>query len=155
MPTPRPRSLKGLALRYLAAREYSRAELARKLSANPPGDEPPAADELERLLDELQAKGFLSDARLTESLLRQRGARLGSARVLAELRQKGVSGDLLADAAAQLRATELARAQAVWQHKFGAPAQTPAERLKQLRFLAARGFPAEVARRVVAGSDDD
>lgn len=157
MPAARPLSLKGRALRYLAGRDYTRAELARKLASRPPDELLPAPTtaDIERVLDELQAKGFLSDSRAAEALLRRRGARLGGTRVLGELRQKGVPDELLASVAQQLRETEQARAQAVWQKKFGTPAQTPAERLKQLRFMAARGFSAEMARRVVAGAADD
>ena len=47
-----------------------------------------------------------------------------------------------ADIAAALPAAgdELERCRALWQKKFGSPAQTPAERAKQLRFLQYRGF---------------
>ena len=54
-----------------------------------------------------------------------------------------------AEAAGQLRATELERARAVWQKKFGAPAADTAARARQARFLAARGFAADVVRRVL------
>jgi regulatory protein len=54
----------------------------------------------------------------------------------------------------QARATELERATAVWQRRFGSPAAEPAERARQMRFLAGRGFEGDVIRRVVAGSDD-
>ena len=53
MALPRPPvSLKGRALRYLSAREHSRAELVRKLVRH---EEVPG--ELESVLDDLQAKG--------------------------------------------------------------------------------------------------
>ena len=51
--------------------------------------------------------------------------------------------------------TDLARAQAIWRKKFGDVAVETAERHKQARFLAARGFGGEVIRRVVAGIDDE
>ena len=144
-------SLKGRALRYLAAREHSRAELERKLAAHEhePG-------ELARVLDELAARGFISEARVVESVLNRRAARLGSARVLHELRGKGLSADALADAQERLRASELDRAQEVWRRKFGALAADAAERARQARFLAARGFGGEVVARVLRGvaSDD-
>ncbi len=144
-------SLKGRALRYLAAREHSRAELERKLAAHEhePG-------ELARVLDELAARGFISEARVVESVLNRRAARLGSARVLHELRGKGLSADALADAQERLRASELERAQEVWRRKFGTPAADAAERARQARFLAARGFGGEVVARVLRGvaSDD-
>jgi regulatory protein len=54
-----------------------------------------------------------------------------------------------------LRATELQRAHAVWRQRFGAPPATPQERLKQMRFLAARGFGGEIASKVVRGRTED
>ena len=154
--TPRPAqtlSLKGRALRYLAAREHSRAELATKLSRHVgPEDDP---DAVARVLDELAAKGFIDEARVAESVLHRRAGRLGGARVLQELRAKGLPDDVVADAAAQLRSTELARAQAVWHRKFGQPPADAAERSRQLRFLAARGFSGDVARRALGGAADD
>lgn len=154
--TPRPAqtlSLKGRALRYLAAREHSRAELATRLSRHVgPEDDP---DAVARVLDELAAKGFIDEARVAESVLHRRAGRLGGARVLQELRAKGLPDDVVADAAAQLRSTELARAQAVWRRKFGQPPADAAERARQLRFLAARGFSGDVARRALGGAADD
>lgn len=154
--TPRPAqtlSLKGRALRYLAAREHSRAELATKLARHVgPEDDP---DAVARVLDELAAKGFIDEARVAESVLHRRAGRLGGARVLQELRAKGLPDEVVADAAAQLRSTELARAQAVWRRKFGQPPADAAERARQLRFLAARGFSGDVARRALGGAADD
>ena len=65
------------------------------------------------------------------------------------MRAKGLSAEALVEAAGQLRATELERARAVWQKKFGAPAADAAARARQARFLAARGFAADVVRRVL------
>ncbi|MBL8337800.1 MAG: recombination regulator RecX [Rhodoferax sp.] len=147
-----PLSLKGRALRLLGTREHSRAELERKLAAH--ATEPA---ELARTLDELQAKGFISAQRVVDSVLHRRAARLGAARIRQELQQKGLEPALVRDAVAGLQATELQRAQAVWHKKFGAspPADGPAERARQMRFLAARGFGGDTIRRVVRGAADD
>lgn len=153
MSAPRipPLSLKGRALRLLAAREHSRAELERKLAAHV-GDDP---GELARVLDELTAKGFISAQRVAESLIHRRAGRLGASRVLQELRAKGLDEELLAQASSQLRATEFERAREVWRRKFGAPAADAAGRARQMRFLAARGFDVEVVRRVLRAADAD
>lgn len=142
-------SLKGRALKLLAAREHSRAELERKLA---PHEETPG--ELARVLDELQTRGFVSEARVVESVLHRRAARLGAARVRQELQAKGISAEAVAQAVQALRVTEVERAREVWRRRFGAPAPDPAGRVKQMRFLAARGFSGEVIRRVVGGDDD-
>ncbi|HYF43602.1 MAG TPA: recombination regulator RecX [Ramlibacter sp.] len=143
-------SLKGRALRLLGGREHSRAELERKLAAH---EEAPG--QLERILDELQAKGFISDQRVVESVLHRRAARLGAGRIRQELQGKGLDGELVQQAMAKLKSTELARAREVWQRKFGSLPADAAERGRQARFLAARGFNGEVIRRVLAGGPDD
>ena len=84
----------------------------------------------------------------TDKSLRQQGL---AARVVQELRNKGLDDDTVRAATAQLRATEHARAWAVWQQKFGQPPATPQERMKQMRFLASRGFGGEVVSKVVKG----
>lgn len=143
-------SLKGRALRLLAAREHSRAELEKKLAVH---EESPG--ELGRTLDELQAKGFIDEQRVVESLMHRRAPRLGTGRLRQELQAKGISAQAMADAVQALRSTEVERAREVWRKKFGEPAADAAGRAKQMRFLASRGFGAEAIRRVVCGSDDD
>lgn len=140
-------SLKGRALRLLSQREHSRAELERKLA---PHEEVPG--ELAKALDELQARDFINDGRAVDSVVHRRAGKLGAARVKQELVAKGLSGELIAEAMAGLRDTELSRAQDVWRKKFGQPPQDLQERGKQMRFLLTRGFSAEVVRRVVQGS---
>ncbi len=141
-------SLKGRALRLLSAREHSRAELERKLAAHEeqPGD-------LQRVLDALQAKGFVDDQRVVESVVHRRAGKLGAARVRQELLAKGVEAQAVVSALADLKATELERARDVWRKKFGTPAADAAGRAKQARFLVARGFGSEVVRRVLAPRD--
>jgi regulatory protein len=143
-------SLKGRALRLLAGREHSRAELEKKLA---PHEQEPG--EVQRALDELQAKGFISEQRVVESVIHRRSARLGAGRVKQELQAKGVSAEAVAEAVDRLRGTETERAREVWRKKFGEPAADAAGRAKQMRFLASRGFGAEAIRRVVRGADDD
>ena len=137
-------SLKGRALRLLSQREHSRLELERKLSAHEtePGT-------LAKALDELQARGFISEERVVESVIHRRAAKLGTARVKQELQAKGLSPEAMGEALEQLRSTELERAREVWARKFGESATDPKERARQVRFLISRGFAAEVVRKVV------
>jgi len=111
-------SLKGRALRLLSQREHSRAELERKLA---PHEEVPG--ELAKALDELQARDFINDGRAIESVVHRRSGKLGAARVKQELAAKGLSGEAVAQALADLRETESSRAQEVWRKKIwpGAP----------------------------------
>ena len=138
-------SLKGRALKLLAQREHSRSELATKLARHVQ-----EGDDLEAVLDDLEAEDFINAERVAESVVHRRAGRLGTQRLAQELRSKGLSDDLVRNMAERLRATELERAQAVWQQRFGgAPATDPKERARQMRFLAARGFAGDVVRRVL------
>jgi regulatory protein len=134
MPRPKP-SLKARALRYLAAREHSRLELARKL-----GRYVEDGDDLEAVLDWLEAQKFLSEERFAESLVNRRAARFGSARILSELQSHGVDEVTVGGLKAELVAGEDDRAWEVWQRKFGTTAADSPEAAKQMRFLQQRGF---------------
>ena len=146
-------SLKGRALRLLAAREQSRGELEKKLK---PHEEMPG--QLALVLDDLQAKDFISEARVIESVINRRQAKLGASRIKRELQSKGLDADKVAEAMGSLRDTELERAREVWRRKFDSKidaATTPADRAKQMRFLATRGFGSDVIRRVMSWREED
>lgn len=165
-----PASLRQRALMWLAQREHSRKELHDKLlrwvraletarglappdstsMLNAQGPGAPDARQIPELLDELEAAGHLSDARLIESRIHVRAARFGNLRIERELQQLGVAVDEPARAA--LRDSELQRAQAVWARKFSQLPAGAAERGRQMRFLAARGFSADTVRAVLRGA---
>ena len=137
-------SLKGRALRLLSQREHSRAELERKLKKY---EEEPGT--LAQALDELAAKDFISEARVVQSVLHQRAARLGAARVRQELLHKGIAPEAVAEAVAGLQGSEFERALEVWKRRFGQLPQDAAERARQVRFLMARGFAGAVVAKVL------
>ena len=145
-----PPSLKGRALRLLSMREHSRTELERKL-----GRFEEEEGTLTKALDELQAKGFISEARVIESVLHRRAGKLGAARIKQELQSKGLDAEAVRDAVTGLQETERERAQEVWCRKFGAAPADAKEAVRQMRFLATRGFTTDVIRRVVGGKTDD
>jgi regulatory protein len=87
---------------------------------------------------------------VVESVVHRRAQRVGAARIRHELQGKGLAPEVVAQAVAELQVTELTRATEVWRKKFGqAPADASA-RGKQMRFLASRGFGAEVIHKVLA-----
>ena len=139
-----PVNLRAKAIGFLSRREHSRTELAAKL-ARLSSDR--AA--IETLLDVLIAENFLSERRAAQSIVRVRSARQGSIRVAGELRARGITGDLAAEMLRDLKSTEAERAQALWERKFGEPAENAAGRARQMRFLQARGFALDVIRNVV------
>ncbi|MBU0688678.1 MAG: recombination regulator RecX [Gammaproteobacteria bacterium] len=137
-------SLRVRAMQYLARREHSRAELQHKLQAHAQEGE-----DLTAVLDELEMRNWLSDARAATQLVDAKRSRFGSQRIAHELRQRGIGDDLIAEALPELKASELEAAREVWQRKFGKPPQEAKEKARQMRFLQSRGFPTEVILKVL------
>src|SRR5260221_5041566 len=128
------RSLRARAMRFLARREHSRAELARKLAPIAA-----AGEDIEALLDELSAKGWLSDTRYAELAVRAKARRFGPLKVAHELRAKGVGDETIAAAfrtAAQDGAADLPR---ILGTRLSAFPHNDRERARQVRFLQGRG----------------
>lgn len=137
--------LKARALRLLARREHTRAELARKLA---PDAESSA--KLEALISQLQARNQVSDERYAEARANQLSRKFGAARVRRELVAKGVEREAVARLAADLEKSDLDRACSILLRKYRTPATTPKERARRARFLQSRGFSADVIRRSLA-----
>jgi regulatory protein len=165
-----PLSLKGRAIALLAQREHSRIELRRKLlrcaqaeaaegagagadSRRPENPEDPdeaaaqAVARVDALIGWLAEHDYFSEARFVESRVHARAARHGNLRIRQELSRHGLA--MPPDTARALQDTELQRATEVWRRKFGALPATPAERARQFRFLAARGFSGETIAKVM------
>ncbi|MGE5129817.1 MAG: recombination regulator RecX [Sphingomonadaceae bacterium] len=136
--------MKTRALRLLARREHSRAELARKLAPHAQSREA-----LQGLLDELERKKQLSDERYAEARAHQLARKYGPARIVQDLRAKGVAEETVESLATGAHADELERARAILARKYRAPADTPEERARRARFLQSRGFSTEVIRHLV------
>jgi regulatory protein len=143
-------SLRARALRLLARRDHSRLELERKLGRH-------ASDpvELGALLDDLQTRGWLSEQRLADQLLRAAAGRYGTSRVVEQLHDKGVSLEVLAQARERARESELESATVLWRKRFGEPPANLRERARQVRFLERRGFDPEVIRRMLGPDVDE
>jgi regulatory protein len=143
-------TLRERALRLLARREHSRAELARKLQPHVV-----AEDDLVALLDDLARRKQLSEERYAESRANALSRKFGAARIVQELRAKGLDKGLAQQAGVAARLTEVERARAVWTRKFRAAATTREERAKQMRFLQSRGFSFDAIRAVIRAADED
>lgn len=168
-------SLKGRGLALLAQRDHSRIELKRKLMRHAQAEikqtraseqrggkddeddeDPrdlgaagvvPAADRVAEVLDWLQSHCYLNEARFTESRVHARAPKFGNLRIRQELSQHGVT--LTPEALQQLAATEFDRAREVRLRKFDTPPANATEHARQARFLAARGFSADVVGRLM------
>ncbi len=143
-------SLHARALAMLARREHSRAELARKL-----GPHAESPEQIEALLDQLVARGWLSETRFAESRASALSRKFGSRKIEYDLKSRGVSAEVVERTVDAARAQELENCRTAWQKKFGAFPRDAAERGRQMRFLAGRGFSAEAVRQVLKAGDAD
>lgn len=126
-----------LAVQLLARREHSRQELVRKLAGR--SDSP---ERLERVLDQLVERGYQSDQRCAEMLVRHRSLQgWGPRKIRQDLQQKGIASELCSQVleAAEVDWFALALEQA--HKKYGTTrAADYKERAKRTRFLVGRGF---------------
>lgn len=161
-------SLKARALRLLSLREYSRKGLASKLEESearrlqrtslnnkePEVSGKPIALQIEEVLDDFEARGWLSDERFAESLARRRSERYGTRKIQEELQRAGVDSNKTLDLLQSLRDSEFERAKELWLRKFGSMAQEPKERARQYRFLASKGFSSAIVAKIIGGRSD-
>jgi len=143
-------SLRERALAMLARREHTRAEMTRKLS---PHSESP--EQIEQLLDALVTRGWLSETRFAESRAHTLARKFGNRKIEYDLTSRGVSAEVVEQTVERMRAQELENCRTAWLRKFGALPQDAAERGRQMRFLAGRGFSAETVRQVLKAGDAD
>jgi regulatory protein len=144
MPKERkPPALREQALACLARREHSRAELARKLE-----NAGHLQEEISPLLDEFEARNWLSDRRYAESYVADHLTRSGAIKLAHELRQRGVDDNIIDAVLAETRDSELERAREVWRKKFGMPPANIQEKARQMRFMQSRGFDLETIRQL-------
>ncbi|NBY56594.1 MAG: recombination regulator RecX, partial [Betaproteobacteria bacterium] len=132
-------SLLNRGIAALARREYSPAELKRKLAQYAASDA-----ELDEVLQSLIEQGYLSASRFAASFVRRESARKGALSIKHRLKQHELPSEVIASLTQELQTTEEARARALWARRFGQIANEPKERLRQMRFLASRGFSHEV-----------
>jgi regulatory protein len=148
-----PKSLRQRALDYLGKREYSYAELSQKLKTFLAEDE--GADQIAEILDDFKKRGWLSDVRFTEQIVHARSHKFGSAKIANELREKGVSPDLIETAIEQVKENELDNAKEIWRKKFKEIPASRDEWARQARFLQSRGFGFDIIKKVLNTKTDD
>lgn len=127
-------SLLSRALKLLARREYSRHELQQRLSAHSDN-----ADEIEVVLDELTARGWQSDERYAQSLIRSKSPRQGRLKLTYQLEQQGIDPQHIHHWLPEA-CDEQQHAIAILQKKYPNAPQTWQDKQKAARFLAQRGF---------------
>jgi regulatory protein len=142
-----PAELKARALRALARREHSRAELERKLSPHAESQQL-----LDGLLGELEGRKLLSNHRFAEMRTHILSRKYGAAKIRQDLKSKGVPDEIVDGVSAE---GELERAREILRRKYKTPATTREERAKRMRFLQGRGFSLDSIYRLVRINDDE
>ena len=143
-------SLRERALRHLARRDHSRAELARKLA--PHGE----TAEIEAVIERMRELGLQSDERYAEAFARGKAARFGAARLRSELARRGIDRDRIDEAlAGECVESEAERARAVLRGRFSSPPADAREWARQARFLQTRGFAPELIRKLLKEPYDE
>lgn len=150
-------SLKARALRLLSRREYSRKELASKLLQLVRRDEEELTvdieEQIEAVLNDFEARAWLSDERFAQALVRRRSERYGVRRVADELERAGIETGLISQLTGELKESEYDRARALWTRKFGQIPTEQKERARQYRFLISKGFSPELVAKVIGGRE--
>ena len=140
------KDLNATAIRLLAMREHSQAELQHKLVERGFN-----ALAVAQTLQELKAENLLSDERFTEAFVlsrRERGS--GPVKIQAELQQRGIDTTLISRYLDFRDPEWLELAEQARQKKYGrARPDEYALKMQQARFLANRGFNHEQIRRVL------
>lgn len=131
-------------MRYLARREHSRDELARKLA---PYAESPEI--LEGLLRELESKKQLSNERFAEARARSLARKYGARHIRQDLKSRGVSDEIVSNVSS---ANELERARAILKRKYHEPVSSREEHARRARFLQSRGFSYDTIRSALSSS---
>lgn len=134
-----------LAIRLLARRDYSRAELTQRLERRGV-----ARADIDSALDDLAAAGYLSDARYAEAVVAQKSGRYGKRAIVHTLKKRGIGADEAAEAIKPLAEHDEAEdALALWRQRFGVVPANQREKARQVRFLLARGYGLATALRVL------
>lgn len=142
-------ALTAIAYRQLARRDRSRREMQRLLATHCSD-----AEIVDRILDRLQSRGWLSEARMAAQFVDTRRARMGTQRLRQEMTRRGLAAEVIAQSTAGLEQEDLAIAAALWRKRFGEAGADRRERERQLRFLLARGFSRAVALKVLRTAGD-
>ncbi len=138
------------ALRLLARREHSAAELKYKLQRR--GHDAPVVD---GIVEQLAGAGWQSDSRYAEMLVRNRiDQGYGPLRIRAELEAARVPDAEVRSALAAVEVDWGEQAARVHARKFREPAKDAAQWQKQYRHLALRGFEPQHIRAVLKNRTD-
>jgi len=140
------RAARTAAIGLLARREHTCDEIRRKLQRRGYAD-----SVIGPVVTTLAEAGYISDLRFADGFVRVRVERgRGPLRIRAELRERGVADAVIDELLTETAAFWIERARTARSKRFGdaAPADREAWN-RQARFLAQRGFPADLIYRAL------
>lgn len=140
-----PADIRRAAIELLSRREHSARELRQKLQRKFDCSTDLINRELVRLTDE----NYQSDERFAEAFVASRMRKgIGPQRLSLELKERGISPELVDAFVPQDSQDWLAIAIHVREKRFGVELPSGKDRVKQARFLQYRGFPSDIIRRL-------
>jgi regulatory protein len=150
-----PKSAHACAIAYLARRDFSAADLRRKLK-----ERGFVESAIEPVLTALAASNVINDDRYGENVVAYRARRgQGPARIRQELKRSGLGAEAIQttmDKAKEDGPDFISLARAARDRKFGGELPKDwKERSRQARFLQYRGFSTDHIRAVLEGVPDD
>jgi len=143
-------SLRARAVRLLARRDYSRAELRQRLIAR--GALPTETD---AVLDELERAGYLSDARYAQAVVAQKIGRFSRRAIAESLHMQHVPHATISEALESHALDDQAALAALWRRRFGVLPANDREKARQIRFLQSRGFALAAILRLLRAPPDE
>ncbi len=148
-PPPKPMSTRDRALGLLSRREQSQRELKRKLV-----HKGVAKEEADLTIESLAGAHLQSNDRFAGMMVRRRIADgFGPMRISAELASHGIARDVIRSALEEESPDWATVADEHYRRKFRNIAQDSKERIKRVSWLAQRGFPIDIAKRVAATAE--
>jgi regulatory protein len=150
-----PKSAHAFAIAYLARRDFSAADLRRKLK-----ERGFAESAIGPVVAALESSNVINDDRYGENVVAYRSRRgLGPARIRQELKRSGLGSEVIQatmDKAKDDGPDFIGLARAARARKFGAELPKDwKERSRQARFLQYRGFSTDHIRAVLEGVPDE
>ena len=145
-PPPKQTSTRDRALGLLTRREQSQRELKRKLV-----NKGVAKEEAEQTVESLAGADLQSNDRFAGMMVRRRIADgFGPMRISAELASHGIAREIIRSALEEESPDWATVADEHYRRKFRNIAQDSKERMKRVSWLAQRGFPIDIAKRIAA-----
>jgi len=137
---------KAVAVKLLSRREHSAHEIREKLRQREFD-----SDEIEQVVEELKAGGWLSDERFAEAYIRMRQLKgFGPVRISMELKERGVDELIVESLLDANDASWMRVLEQQYQKKYRNTAiEDYNEKAKRIRFLQYRGFTLDAIYQVV------